>query len=93
MTCATGWSDRKGSAVSGHWPLFHYDPRSAIEVGPAFHLDSKAPSIPLKDYIYSETRYRMLTQTDPVEAKRLLVLAQQDVNDRWLRYERLTQKG
>jgi pyruvate-ferredoxin/flavodoxin oxidoreductase len=88
-----GLEQQKKAVLSGHWPLFHYDPRSAIDGGPAFHLDSKAPSIPLEDYIYSETRYRMLTQTDPVEAKRLLVLAQQDVNDRWLRYERLTQKG
>jgi pyruvate-ferredoxin/flavodoxin oxidoreductase len=88
-----GLEQQKKAVLSGHWPLFHYDPRSAIDGGPAFHLDSKAPSIPLEDYIYAETRYRMLTQTDPVEAKRLLVLAQQDVNDRWLRYERLTQKG
>ena len=34
----------------------------------------------------------MLTQSDPVEAKRLLALAQQDVHDRWLRYERLARK-
>ena len=78
--------------LSGHWPLFHYDPRLPIDSGQAFHLDSKAPSIPLEDYIYAETRYRMLTQSDPVEAKRLLTLGQQDVHDRWLRYERLARK-
>src|SRR5260370_40400903 len=87
-----GLEQQKKAVLSGHWPLFHYDPRLAIGGGQAFHLDSKPPSIPLEDYIYSETRYRMLTQSDPVEARRLLVLAQQDVNDRWLRYEQLARK-
>jgi len=87
-----GLEQQKKAVLSGHWPLFHYDPRSAIDSGPAFHLDSKAPSIPLEDHIYSETRYRMLTQSDPAEAKQLLVLAQQDVHDRWLQYERLARK-
>jgi pyruvate-ferredoxin/flavodoxin oxidoreductase len=87
-----GLEQQKKAVLSGHWPLFHYDPRLPIDGSQAFHLDSKAPSIPLEDYIYAETRYRMLTQTDPVEAKRLLALAQQDVHDRWLRYERLARK-
>jgi pyruvate-ferredoxin/flavodoxin oxidoreductase len=58
----------------------------------AERLDSKPPSVPLEDYLYSETRYLMLTQSDPVETKRLLALAQQDVHDRWLRYEQLVGK-
>jgi pyruvate-ferredoxin/flavodoxin oxidoreductase len=87
-----GLEQQKKAVLSGHWPLLHYDPRLALDGGQAFHLDSKAPSIPLEEYIYSETRYRMLTQSHPVEAKRLLALAQQDVHDRWLRYERLARK-
>src|ERR1700730_12548062 len=78
-----GLEQQKKAVLSGPWPLFHSAPGSAIEGGPPFQLDSKAPSIPLEDYIYSETRYRMLTQSDPAEAKRLFVLAQQDVRDRW----------
>ncbi len=54
-----------------------------------FQLDSKAPSIPLEEYIYAETRYRMLTQSNPAEAKRLLALAQEDVRARWHSYEDL----
>jgi pyruvate-ferredoxin/flavodoxin oxidoreductase len=87
-----GLEQSKKAVLSGHWPLFHYDPRLGTDGGQPFHLDSKPPRIPLEDYIYAETRYRMLTQTDPVEAKRLLALAQQDVHDRWLRYERLARK-
>ncbi len=52
-------------------------------------LDSKAPKIPVKDYAYNETRFKMLTQTKPQEAERLIALAQQDVNDRWRMYQQL----
>jgi pyruvate-ferredoxin/flavodoxin oxidoreductase len=43
----------------------------------------------LKDYAYNETRFKMLTQSKPEEAERLLKLAQQDVNERWRMYQQL----
>ena len=49
-------------------------------------LDSQAPSIPVKAYAYNEIRYKMLSYTNPDEAKRLLGLAQEDVNQRWRVY-------
>jgi pyruvate-ferredoxin/flavodoxin oxidoreductase len=36
-----------------------------------------------------ETRYKMLTKSDPETAKELIKLAQQDVYDRWNTYEQL----
>ena len=60
--------------------------------GQPFQLDSKPPSSPLEEYIYAEARYRVLTQSNPAEARELLVLAQKDVRDRWARYEQLTRK-
>jgi pyruvate-ferredoxin/flavodoxin oxidoreductase len=52
-------------------------------------LDSKAPSIPLEEYIYNENRYKMLTRTMPEVAKKLLKEAQEGVLKRWKIYERL----
>src|SRR5207244_8715580 len=46
-----GLQQQKKAVLSGHWPLFRYDPRLAGDGGQAFHLDSKAPSISLDDYI------------------------------------------
>jgi len=69
-----------------------YYPRLAVDGGQPFHLDSKPPRIPLEEYIYTEAHYRMLTQSDPAEARELLVLAQMDVRDRWARYEQLSRK-
>jgi pyruvate-ferredoxin/flavodoxin oxidoreductase len=87
-----GLDQQKLAVQSGHWPLFRYNPVAAA--GQAnFVLDSKAPSIPLEQYIYNETRYTMLRQGNPDEAKLLLGEAQQDVNDRWKRYESLAQSS
>ncbi len=88
-----GLEQQKKAVLSGHWPLFRYDPRLAGDGGAPFQLDSKAPSISLEDYIYAETRYRMLTQSDPAEARKLLALAQADVHARWERYTQLASKN
>ncbi len=44
---------------------------------------------PLGDYMYNEMRFKLLTQTRPAEAERLLALAQSDVAERWKTYERM----
>ena len=40
-----------------------------------------------------EARYKMLTRSNPKEAKRLMALAQEDVDKRREIYERLAQEG
>jgi pyruvate-ferredoxin/flavodoxin oxidoreductase len=87
-----GLEQQKLAVQSGHWPLFRYNPAPAPGQ-PNFVLDSKAPSIPLEQYIYNETRYTMLRQTNADEAKVLLSEAQQDVNERWARYEWLAKEA
>ncbi len=84
-----GLDQQKKAVASGHWPLYRYDPRLAHENKNPFQLDSKAPSITLDKYVYNETRYRMLTQSDEGRAEDLLKLAQADVQERWKMYERL----
>jgi pyruvate-ferredoxin/flavodoxin oxidoreductase len=56
-------------------------------------LDSKAPSVPLENYLYNETRYTMLRQEHPAEARKLLEEAQQDVAARWKMYETWASMG
>jgi pyruvate-ferredoxin/flavodoxin oxidoreductase len=73
----------------GHWPLYRYDPRRAHEGKNPLQLDSKAPKIPLQEYAYNETRFKMLTQSRPEAAAQLLELAQGDVIRRWRMYEHL----
>jgi pyruvate-ferredoxin/flavodoxin oxidoreductase len=82
-----GMDQQKAAVLSGHWPLFRYNPNLAAEGTNALQLDSKAPSVPLKQYAYNETRYTMLAHSDPEAAKRLLDEAQEDVRARWRLYE------
>ncbi len=84
-----GMDQQKAAVLSGHWPLFRYNPDLVKEAKNPLQLDSKPPSLPLKKYVYNETRYTMLAHSDPVGAKRLLELAQEDVLARWRFYEHL----
>jgi pyruvate-ferredoxin/flavodoxin oxidoreductase len=82
-----GLDQQKLAVQSGHWPLFRFDPRLGAQGKNPLQLDSKAPSIPLENYLYNEGRYTMLKQGHPEEAKKLLEEAQQDVVNRWKIYE------
>jgi pyruvate-ferredoxin/flavodoxin oxidoreductase len=84
-----GMQQQKAAVNSGHWLLYRYDPRLSEQGKNPMTLDSKAPTISMKDYIYSETRYKMLTLSNPEEAKRLLQLAQSDVLARQQFYQQL----
>ncbi|HYK88294.1 MAG TPA: thiamine pyrophosphate-dependent enzyme, partial [Acidobacteriota bacterium] len=84
-----GLQNQKAAVNSGHWPLYRYDPRLTEQGKNPLTLDSKAPSIPIKDYAYMETRYKMLTLSQPEEAKRLLQLAQRDARMRYHFYQQL----
>jgi pyruvate-ferredoxin/flavodoxin oxidoreductase len=74
---------------SGLWPLYRYDPRLAEEGKNPLQLDSKAPSIPLSDFAYNETRYRMLLQSNEERAERLMKKAQEGINERWTLYQQM----
>ncbi|HEV8487497.1 MAG TPA: pyruvate:ferredoxin (flavodoxin) oxidoreductase, partial [Blastocatellia bacterium] len=84
-----GMNQQKLAVDSGYWPLYRYDPALVAEGKNAFQLDSKDPKIPLKDYIYTEGRYRILQQSDPEAAKELLARAQAAVEERWRHYKQL----
>jgi len=82
-----GMDQQKAAVNSGYWPLFRYNPNLSAEGKNPFLLDSRAPTVALKDYTYNETRYTMLAKSSPDEAKRLLALAEQDVTTRWKLYD------
>ena len=86
---AKGLDQQDKAVKSGHWPLFRYHPAKDGGAAVPLHLDSKAPSIPLRDYLYNENRYRMLRQSQPERAARLLEAAEQGVHERWEHYQRL----
>jgi pyruvate-ferredoxin/flavodoxin oxidoreductase len=84
-----GMHQQKLAVESGYWPLYRYNPAKSADGDNPFHLDSKEATIPLRDYIYTEGRYRILQQISPESAGRLLEQATQAVKDRWQHYKRL----
>ncbi len=89
-----GLEQQKLAVQSGYWPLMRYNPALREEGKNPFQLDSRAPSIRLKEYAYREARYTMLARGNPELAAQLLKEAQDDVERQWRVYSaRATMPG
>jgi pyruvate-ferredoxin/flavodoxin oxidoreductase len=84
-----GLEQQKLAVQSGAWLLYRYNPTLVAQGKNPLTIDSKEPSIPLQQYVYNETRYRMLTQTDEERAEMLLKEAQEDVRSKWEFYKQM----
>ena len=88
-----GLDQQYRAVASGHWPLIRYDPVARAADGNPFLLDSPRPRMSLADYRKGELRFRALANADPEEAERLLGLAQQAADQRWLIYEEMATRS
>jgi len=84
-----GLEQQKLAVQSGLWPVYRYDPRLVAEGKNPLILEYKGPQIPLEEYVYSETRFRMLVQADEARAEMLLRQAKEDVLMRWKFYQQI----
>jgi pyruvate-ferredoxin/flavodoxin oxidoreductase len=82
-----GMNYQKMSVDSGAWILFRYDPRKKATGENPLKLDSKEPTLPLEEYMYSQNRFRRLKRSDPERAAVLLEAAKKDVADRFKMYQ------
>jgi len=80
-----GATQQRKAIASGYWPLFRFDPSKPQ--GKKFKLDSKAPSIPLEDFMYNETRFTRVARENAALGASLLREAQEEVNSKWERLE------
>jgi pyruvate-ferredoxin/flavodoxin oxidoreductase len=85
----TALKNHKAVVDSGQWPLYRYNPERAAQGENPMQLDSRAPKIPLKEYLNMENRFKMLELSQPTVAATLFQQAQEDVNVRWALYEYL----
>lgn len=81
--------NQKAAVDSSYWTLFRYDPRNAALGKNPLKLDSGAAKIKFEEYAYKETRYKMLTKSEPQHAAELMKLAQQAVDEKWKIYENM----
>src|SRR5690606_38469472 len=67
-----GLQQQKLLSQTGLWPLYRYNPNLVDEGKTPLQLDSREPTVAVKDYAYNETRYRMLVQSDEARAEMLM---------------------
>ncbi len=74
---------------SGIWPLYRFNPARAIEGKNPLQLDSKAPSVPFKDFAYNEVRFNTLLRSNEDRAELLMKSAQKSIDERWTLYKHM----
>lgn len=78
-----GMEHQQNAVKAGYWPLFRYNPLKPK--GERFSLDSKEATMPLKDFLYDETRFSILTRQNAEHAEELLTAAEHGISDHWER--------
>jgi pyruvate-ferredoxin/flavodoxin oxidoreductase len=82
-----GARQQRLAVESGQWLLYRFDPRRTARGENPLQLDSAAAKTKVLDFLLSENRFKMLTQSKPEDAKRFFAQAQQDADRRWLSYQ------
>ncbi len=82
-------AQQKMAVASGHWLLYRYDPRRLAKGLNPLQLDSKKPSLPLRDYYQTEARFSMLWRTHPDVAEQYVNQAQEAVLEHYHHFEQL----
>lgn len=84
--------DEENRAVlSGYWNLYRYDPRRTEKGLNPFVLDSKEPTIPLREFMDGEVRFASLKRSFPEEAERLAAEAEADAMAKYKKYKKLAE--
>ena len=91
INMTTAMSDQKAAVAAGQWLLYRFNPERLEKGENPLTLDSRAPSIPVHQFLMMENRFKMLTKSRPEEAKILFKLAQSDADFRWKLFEYLAQ--
>jgi pyruvate-ferredoxin/flavodoxin oxidoreductase len=86
-----GLEQERLAVQSGIVPLYRYNPALADEGKNPLVIDSKDPTVPVEEYAYNETRYRMLLQSDETRAELLMKAAKSDVQKRWSLYQQMAE--
>jgi pyruvate-ferredoxin/flavodoxin oxidoreductase len=84
-----GLEQQKLAVQSGAWPLYRFNPALIAQGQNPLSIDSKEPTIPISQYAYNETRYRMLLHSDEQRAELLIKQAQNDAKSRWALYRQM----
>ena len=70
-----GLVHQKEAVLSGHFPLYRYNPELSKQGKNPLQIDSKTPTMTFSEHALKENRFRILTKSNPDNAKMLLAKA------------------
>ena len=77
INMTTGLQNQKEAVESGHFPLYRYNPELSAQGKNPLKVDSKPPTMKFSEHALKENRFRILTKSQPENAKKLLDQADQ----------------
>jgi len=84
-----GMDHQKLAVDSGLWPLFRYNPDLKTEGKNPMQLDYKGPKIDVKNFMYQETRFKMVEKLNMDNAKEYLETAREHAKTLYARYKNI----
>ncbi|WP_223890407.1 pyruvate:ferredoxin (flavodoxin) oxidoreductase [Sulfurovum sp. TSL6] len=84
-----GFDQQKRAVDSGLWPIFRFNPDKIKEGENPMKLDYKGPKIDVKDFMYRETRFKMVEKMNADSAGSYLKTAAHTAQSLYKRYQNL----
>ncbi|MBI5439503.1 MAG: pyruvate:ferredoxin (flavodoxin) oxidoreductase [Nitrosomonadales bacterium] len=79
---------------TGHWPLYHYDPRREEEGKNPLSLDSQKPSVAYREFVKNEPRFRgLVKKMDSDVGKELAAAYESELQKNYALYEQMASGG
>jgi pyruvate-ferredoxin/flavodoxin oxidoreductase len=82
-------TQQRRAIESGAWPLYRFDPARLASGEAPLHVDADPVSLPMRDYMREEARFRMVELRDPARFDHLVDAATRAVAQRHSLYEQL----
>jgi pyruvate-ferredoxin/flavodoxin oxidoreductase len=89
---AEGVIEEKRAVDSGYWLLYRYNPMNLLAGKNPFTLDSKQPTMDVREFIDGETRFTTLSTTSPEKMKEYREGTAEFIKQRWEYYKHLSEK-
>ncbi|MFA6138057.1 MAG: pyruvate:ferredoxin (flavodoxin) oxidoreductase [Sulfurimonas sp.] len=86
-----GFDQQKRAVDSGLWPIFRFNPEKFKTGENPMTLDYKGPKIGVKDFMYRETRFKMVEKMNLTAAEAFLETAAHTAQSLFHRYESLNE--
>ncbi|MGE4319269.1 MAG: pyruvate:ferredoxin (flavodoxin) oxidoreductase [Deferribacterales bacterium] len=89
ITMTEGVDAQRKAVASGYWPLFRFNPAMREEGKNPLTLDSKDPSMTLKEFMATENRFRVVQKMFPDKADAIVEFASMKSRQRFKLYKEL----